>query len=84
MGVLTIEAPRTLSSALANAATKFAVGIDQIAEYDGKIILTLTGEFRKVCNASAFEGVRRTHWEEKTCLTTEDRIATVKRSRRQA
>lgn len=84
MGVLTIEAPSTLSSALANAATKFAVGIEQIAAYDGKIILTLTGDWRKVWDASAFQGVRRTHWEEKTCLTTEDRIETVRRSRRQA
>lgn len=84
MGVLTIEAPRHLAAALASSAAKFGVEISQIFEDGDKIVCTLTGDGRKVLDASAFVGVKRTHWEGKTCLTDADRVQTVKRSRRQA
>lgn len=84
MGVLTIEAPPSLEAALANAATLYGVEANVIFREPGKITVALTGEGDKVLHASAFEGVKRTHWESKTCLTDEDRVQTVKRSRRQA
>lgn len=84
MGVLTIEAPRRLAAALASSAAKFGVEINKIFEDGDTIVCTLTGDGRKVIDASAFVGVKRTHWEGKTCLTDEDQVRTIKRSRRQA
>lgn len=84
MGVLTIEAAPSLEAALANAATVYGVEADVIFREDDKITIALTGEPMKVLHASAFVGVKRTHWEGKTCLTDADRVKTVHRSRRQA
>lgn len=84
MGVLTIVAPLTLRAALANSATKFGIEIKELTTTDTEVTLYLVGEGRKCLDASAFQGVRRTNWEDSTCLTSDDHLATVKRSRRQA